>query len=126
MILTCPKGQYAEVMAGVRAKIKLEELGITGGITTRMAATGAIIIEVPGAEHGPKADALTARIREVLRGKEGVRVDRPVRTAEVCIWGLDTSIWPEEAAEALAAKGGCDRQDVRVGDLRVEAGKPLG
>lgn len=56
-------------MAVVRRSIKLTEVGITTGVTTRTAATGALIIEVPGAENAPKADALVARMREALEGR---------------------------------------------------------
>lgn len=55
IVLTCPAGQYAETMAEVRVKIKLSEVGIQNGITTRTAATGALLIEVPGSENGPKS-----------------------------------------------------------------------
>lgn len=80
--MTCPNGQYAETMAEIRAKVKLSEVGIQGGITTRFAATGALVIEVPRSENGPKADALVSRMREVLKDKEGVRINHPTKIAD--------------------------------------------
>lgn len=118
VVLTCPKGQYAETMAEVRAKIGLSEVGIQGGITTRIAATGAIVIEVPGSENGPKADALASRMREVLKDKEGVRVDRPTKTAEVRVRGLECSIKKSEVVEAVAEKGTCQSYEIQAGEIR--------
>lgn len=113
IVLNCPKGQCQELMAVVRAKIKLVEVGLLGGILTKTEATGALIIEVPGPDY-----TLTDKMRNVLNGREGVRIDRPVRTAEVRIRGLDDSVRPEEAVEALAEKGGCTRAEISAGDIR--------
>lgn len=118
VVLNCPKGQSAELMAEVRTKVKLAEVGLSGGITTKTGATGAMIIEIPGPDLSQKADALADRMRQVLHGREDVRVDRPVRTAKVRIRGLDDSVRSEEAAEALAEKGGCSRSEVATDDIR--------
>lgn len=81
-------------------------MGIQTGISIRIAAMGVLIIKVPGADNGPKADALACRMREVLGEREDVRVDRPIKTAEIRVRGLESSIGPEEVKEAAAKKGG--------------------
>ncbi|XP_011859523.1 PREDICTED: uncharacterized protein LOC105557009 [Vollenhovia emeryi] len=105
---TCPQGQYARVVAEVRAKVNLEELGIGSRINTRQAATGATIFEVSGEGHPDRADRLAARIRVALQGEEGVRVDRPIKTGEVRIRGLEPSIRAEEVVAAVSTGAQCD------------------
>lgn len=78
-----PKGEYATTMAKVKSKIKLSKVSIDTGIITQTAAEGALIIEIPGAENGTKANALAQRIREISRGKEGVHIDRSIKTAKI-------------------------------------------
>lgn len=118
MVLTCPQGTYAKTMTEVRQKMTLTEVGIQGGIKTRTAATGALILEIPGTENTPKADALAARIREILQNREGYRVDRPVMTAELRIKDLEGSITIDEVKEAVAEKAGCQMFEVQVGTIR--------
>lgn len=118
VVLTCQNGQYAETMAEIRSKVKLSEVGIQSGLTTRTAVTGALVIEVPGAENGPKADALASRMREVLQNKEGIRISRPTRMAEIRIKGLECSISKEEILEAVAEKGKCRQDEVQIGEIR--------
>lgn len=118
VVLTCPKGKYAETMAEIRGKMKLSEVGIQDGIKTRTAATGALILEVPGAENAPKADALAAGIKNILQNREGFKVDRPIMTAEVRIKDLEESITNEEIQKAVAEKGKCRVFEVQVGTIR--------
>lgn len=118
VVLTCPPGQYAETMTEIKAKIKLSEVGIQDGITTRTAATGALLIEVTGSENGPKADALASRIREVLKDKKGVRVNRPTKMAELRVKGLECSISKEEVINAVAEKGACHPYEIKTGEIR--------
>ncbi|XP_011859276.1 PREDICTED: uncharacterized protein LOC105556772 [Vollenhovia emeryi] len=106
--LTCPQGQYAKVVAEVRARVDIGALGIGGRINTRQAATGATIFEVSGEGHSDKADQLATKIREAIQGKEGVRVDRPVKTGEVRVRGLELSIRTEEVVAAVSAGAQCD------------------
>lgn len=122
VVLTCPNGQYAETMAEIRAKVKLSEVGIQGGIITRTAVTGALVLEVPGAENGPKADALASRMREVLQDKEGIKINRPTKTADIRVRGLECSITKEEITEAVAEKGGCRTYEIQTGEIRRTTG----
>ncbi|GAB1859777.1 CCHC-type domain-containing protein [Camponotus japonicus] len=105
-------------MAEVRAKMNLSEVGIQGGITTRTAMSGALLIEVPGSESGPKADALASRMREVLKDKEGININRPIKKAEIRVRGLNCSIQKEEVVEAVAEKGSCHLHEIKAGEIR--------
>lgn len=76
-MLMRPPGQYAETMTEIRAKIQLTEVGIMSH--PHGARTGALIIEIPGSENGPKADAgLAALMKDTLKDHEGVRVSHPI------------------------------------------------
>lgn len=105
-----------DAMSRVRENIRMEDLGIEE-VNPKRAATGGLILEVPGPESAEKADRLAALMREVLEGT-GVRVARPTKSAEIRVQGLDDSITPEEVARAVALAGGCAEGDVRAGVAR--------
>lgn len=108
--------KYEEVMREARAKIDLGELGIEG-IRFRRAKAGGKLLEIPGSANDARADALAARLREVL--PEGqVKVTRPMVMVDVRLSGLDDSVTREEVAAAAATKGGCAAEAVRVGEIR--------
>lgn len=124
VVLTCPQGTYADTMREIREKISLTEVGINTGITTRTALTGALILEVPGPENGPKADALASRIREVVNDKTGVKVDRPTKTAEIRVKNLECSITEHEVCEAIAEKAECRIHEIQAGKIhRIPRGQ---
>jgi hypothetical protein len=111
---------YAEAMARVRREVNLDELQITD-IRSRMAATGALISEIPGREGGhEKASLLTERMASVLRDKP-VKVAVPRETAELRMTGLENSTTLEEELAAAAEGGGCSTGEVSVGVLRFAA-----
>lgn len=62
-----------------------QSLRPSANLTTRTVATGALIIEVPGAENGAKVNVLVERMREVLKEREGIRINRPTKTTEIRI-----------------------------------------
>jgi len=115
--VTCPPGQYAETMRLARERVDIRGLGIPE-LRPRRARTGALLLEVPGADGGTKAGALAEKLRVALGDREGVTVSRPVKTAEMRVKDLEDSISAAEVAEALAAQGGCAIEDVRVGPIR--------
>lgn len=82
VVVTCPEGQYREVLRLAMDKIDPASLGIEG-MTARKAVTRAQIFEVGGPEHHLKADALADSLRKVMEGREGVRISRPSPTAEL-------------------------------------------
>lgn len=124
IVLTLPKDAeakgvtYAAALKEARAQIDLKEAGIEG-VKFRRAATGATIIQIPGAGSGEKADILAKRLKTVL-SDSGVKISRPIRCADVRISGLDDSITADELREAIAAKGECLADQIRISNIRQD------
>lgn len=108
---------YRDVIAEARTKVKLTEMDIPGGLRFRRAATGACILEVPGASSGDKADKLAEAIQQQV-GMETVRVSRPSKSVDIRITGLDESVSPEEVVAAVASTGECAVDMVKAGEIR--------
>ncbi|XP_028170939.1 uncharacterized protein LOC114360425 [Ostrinia furnacalis] len=106
---------YKKVLTKAKAAVDLAELGIPN-IKVTDSATGARLIEVPGAESKDKADKLAIQLRAALGGD--VIVTRPEKRADIRIIGLDESVTREEVAEAMASRTGCSQEAVRVGEIR--------
>ncbi|XP_024893959.1 uncharacterized protein LOC112468828 [Temnothorax curvispinosus] len=116
--LTCLcEGGYSKHMADCRNAIVLSELGIEKHPSIRTTATGVLNIEISGPECGIKADALANKMAEVLAGREGVRVTRPVMTADIRVSGFERSI-TQEVRNALALKGGVCPTKVEIGPIK--------
>lgn len=109
---------YAKVLAEAKEKIALADCGITG-LRFRKGATGARILEVPGASSGAQADALAQKLRETIG--EMAKVSRPTKSAEMRITGMCDSVTPEEVMTAVAHQGGCPRECVKIGSLRCDS-----
>ncbi|XP_039312408.1 uncharacterized protein LOC120359335 [Solenopsis invicta] len=125
VVLTVPPKKindlpYAEVMKAARSKVDLAALEIDH-LRMRRAVTGGIILELPGEESAPKADRLAEKLVAAL-GESGVRVSRPVPTAEVRVSGFDDSITAAEVAAAITVAGGCAAADILVNGLRPGVG----
>ncbi|CAB0028684.1 unnamed protein product [Trichogramma brassicae] len=113
---------YREILSDAKQKIEMSELGI-GGISIRVAKTGARLLEIPGLGRGAKADALAKKLGDIM-DPTTVKVSRPVKCAELRIFGLDDSATREELQAAVASCGGCAADAVRVGEIRQgRAGK---
>lgn len=123
VIVTCPEGQYKEVLRLAMDQIDPASLGIEG-MTARRAVTGAQVFEVGSPDHHLKADALAAR-REVTVGKEGVRVSRPSPNVELRIRDLCDAVTEEDVIRAVASVGGCAPDQVKIGPIRT-TGRGLG
>ncbi|XP_048001385.1 uncharacterized protein LOC125238158 [Leguminivora glycinivorella] len=108
---------YKEVMSEARNKVQLKDLDISGGLRFRRAATGACILEIPGASSGEKADKLADAIKQQI-GEDNVRVSRPSKSAEIRVTGLDESVTTEEVVAAVARTGGCTPDSIKVGEIR--------
>lgn len=102
-------------MREARTKVNLGDLGITG-VRFRRAITGALIIEVPSKQSGALADKLAVNLKRAFAAKRDVKVDRPTKMAELRLKGMDESVTPLEIAAAVAKIGGCEIEEVRVGD----------
>lgn len=104
----------ADMMRKARNKVRLEDLGISH-VRPKIAATGAVILEIPGEQSAEKADLLVIKLREALQEK-GVRVSRPVKSVDMRVTGLDESVSGEELAIALARAGSCSSAELKVGE----------
>lgn len=120
--LTCPPGRFSEAMKIAREKVKLEDLDIQV-LRPRKAATGAILLEIPGPDGGEKATALRSRMAEALKDMEGVKVTRPIQMAELRIKDVLESTDIEEIKEVVSTLGGCKTEEIRTGLVR---GSPNG
>lgn len=115
--LTCPSGQYAEVMAAAKSQINLEELNIQE-IRPKRAMMGALILEIPGPDGAKKASSLKDRMEAVLKDMEGVRVNLPIKKADLRIKDILDTVEVSELRDAVAQKGECNPEEVKVGVIR--------
>ncbi|KAF9824409.1 hypothetical protein SFRURICE_002071, partial [Spodoptera frugiperda] len=97
---------YGDVLAKLKGAVTPAEFGAPDGFSMKVTATGARLLEVPGAASGSSADALAERIRACL-GAEEVRVSRPTKCLDLRILGLDDSVTEHEVVAAVARTGGC-------------------
>ncbi|KAL0842498.1 hypothetical protein ABMA28_014592 [Loxostege sticticalis] len=107
---------YETALRDAKSRINISELGING-LRCVKAKTGGKLLEIPGATSGDKADALAAKLKEVLPA-ELVRVSRPTKTVDVRLSGLDDSVTKDEVAEAVSRVGGCAADSIKVGEIR--------
>ncbi|XP_059047665.1 uncharacterized protein LOC131843086 [Achroia grisella] len=109
---------YTSVLREAQQKIQLDALGITE-LGFRLAITGSRILEVPGPveESGGKADALAAKLSEVLPA-DVVAVTRPVKSAEFRVLDLDDATTVADVVAAVAREGDCAEASVKTGEIR--------
>lgn len=103
---------YDAIIAEAKAKIRLQDIGITTGVRFRICATGARRFEVLGSDNDLQADALAEKLTQVL-DRDVVRVSRPFKTTEIKVSGLDDSISVEEVLDAVAKAGGCPKDSLK-------------
>lgn len=65
------------------------------------------------------ADKLADSLRAALRERKEVRIERSTKMAELRLKGLEESISAAEIQESVAREGGCNKSDVKVGDMRM-------
>ncbi|XP_053622968.1 uncharacterized protein LOC128682345 [Plodia interpunctella] len=97
--------------------IDLSSIGVDHVSAVRGTATGARIIEIPGANSGAAADSLAEKLREIIGGE--AEVTRPFKAAQIRVSGLDEGVTPEALTEATARAGKCLPGQVRVGNIRM-------
>ena len=73
-----------------------------------------------------KADTFAGHLCEIFAGNSKVRVARPVKMADVRINGLDDSVTPTEVASPITTARGCDKDDVRTGEIRRRSPMSIG
>ncbi|KAF9806310.1 hypothetical protein SFRURICE_019031 [Spodoptera frugiperda] len=96
---------YGDVLAKLKGAVTPAEFGAPDGFSMKVTATGARLLEVPGAASGSSADALAERIR-VSRCGRGSRVQAH-KCLDLRILGLDDSVTEHEVVAAVARTGGC-------------------
>lgn len=107
---------YAEAIRKARNGVSLSDLGIKES-RIRYAANGSVLVEIPGAEGGNKADILKEKLAGVF-GDQAV-VTRPVVKGDLRLSGFDDSISSAEVAEVVAEASACNYRDVKVGQIRM-------
>ncbi|XP_026330563.1 uncharacterized protein LOC113238056 [Hyposmocoma kahamanoa] len=108
---------YKDALGRATATLELGTVGLDF-VRVRSTATGARIIEVPGADSGKTADALAEKLEGIIG--DVATITRPVKTADLRITGLDESVDAERVQRAVATKGGCTLDQVKVvGNIRT-------
>ncbi|XP_022831316.1 uncharacterized protein LOC111359856 [Spodoptera litura] len=110
---------YGDILAKLKQAVTPAEYGAPNGFSLKVTATGARLLEVPGATSGPTADALAERLRVCL-GADEARVSRPTKCLELRIMGLDDSVTEEEVVAAVARTGECPAEQVKTGTIRPD------
>ncbi|XP_032687207.1 uncharacterized protein LOC116851664 [Odontomachus brunneus] len=107
-------------MRRARRHINLGELRI-GEIRTRRAATGTLLLEIPGPEGATRADALAGRMSALFADNQDVRIARPEKKADIRVRDLDEPIAVVDVVSAVATVGGCGPDEIRAGAICPEA-----
>lgn len=106
---------YAKILSDAKESVDLKALGIEG-VRFRTAATGARVLELPGAASAEKADSLANKLRESFSG-DLLKVSRPQKMAELRLSGLDDCTTKEDISVAVAKVGGCSVESLKVGNI---------
>ncbi|XP_029157952.1 uncharacterized protein LOC114930356 [Nylanderia fulva] len=92
------------------------------GANVKRGATGCYIFEIQGAGNQERADRFALELKKALMGKVGVRVARPTKMAEMRLRGLDESIRAPKVIKAIASNGGCEAEEIHLGEIRKTPG----
>jgi hypothetical protein len=112
------KTSYTEVLAQARNQISLRELGVEK-VEMRKAATGAIIIRVPGDKERDKAAKVASKLAGVL-DPAAVKIAALLGRAELKVERIDVSVNKEELRYALVLAAGCKGEEIQVEGIQVE------
>lgn len=96
VVLTCPPGHYEETMREAKNKIDLKQCGVEKGPGIKTALTGALTFEFSGPEGHVHADRVAQKLRELFNNRDGIRVTRPMKMAELRVRDLEDSIKSDE------------------------------
>ncbi|XP_046974679.1 uncharacterized protein LOC124540949 [Vanessa cardui] len=105
---------YAQILERAEQGIKLQELGINGGLKVRRSATGARVLELPRSQSD-QAEKLADKLRTVLDGVASVV--HPVKKVDIKVTGLDDSVTKVKIIAAVAREGNCAPEDLRCGEI---------
>ncbi|XP_067208437.1 uncharacterized protein [Linepithema humile] len=116
--VTCPEGQYSEVMRRITKEISIKEMGIPP-LEYKPGQTGACILQIKGPNKQECADKLAQRMRSLLADNPEVRINRPQIMSEIRIRGLAPSTTAEGVAKAVAEMGECSLTEIKVEDIKT-------
>jgi len=102
---------YADALTKLRNSIPLKEIGISN-TKVKKTASGAVLIEVPGANSKGVAEELRRRAADVLG--EMATVTRPETLGEIRVVGFDESVNASDIITGIAKTGGCGGPEVKV------------
>lgn len=106
----------SEVMAVARERVNIRDLNLRD-MRSRIARSGALLLEIPGPDRQELANKLADRLKEALASHEGVRVSRPLKTAELRISNIEASVTSTEIIRAVSEMGTFDCDTIRVGPI---------
>lgn len=109
------EASYASILTKATTSFSLAEVGLDH-VRMRKTADGARILEVSRSDGGRAAERLCEKLKEII-GEEA-RIYQPVKMAGLRVLGLIETATPEAVTAAIAAKGGCTAEEVRVGAIR--------
>jgi len=100
--LTCVEDtiSYAKALRRAREGISLQDLGIEE-TRVRCVITGGFLIEISSEGMKEKADSLSEKMKEILKDT-GVKIERPMRMADIRISELDDSVTPANITRSSA------------------------
>ncbi|KAF9806098.1 hypothetical protein SFRURICE_008226 [Spodoptera frugiperda] len=110
---------YGDNLAKLKGAMTPAEFGAPDGFSIKVTATGARLLEFPGAASSSSADALAEKLRACL-GADEARVSRPTKCLDLRILGLDDSVTEHEVVAADARTGGCSVDQVKAGTIRPD------
>ena len=113
-----------EVLMLARAKVHLPEIGILN-VKIRYTIAGGILVEIPGENSTAKVDELAGKLREAFVEDREVRITRPVKRSEIRISRLDASVKEEEVANAIVASANCQKEELKIGEIRKRTPRGL-
>lgn len=105
---------YSEALKAARRKISLKDIGIDS-TRIRQSFNGGMLIQITGEDKAKKADELANKLNEVL---SNAIVTRPIKRADIRIFGFDGSVSVDEIKYSLADKCDTDIDQIKVGAIR--------
>ncbi|XP_050667728.1 uncharacterized protein LOC126967307 [Leptidea sinapis] len=107
---------YAWALTAAKQRVSLADIGVKE-VRTRKTALGSRILEIGGPERSQQADRLAEEIRGALVGI--ATVNRPVKSVDIRISGLEDSVTLDDVVGAVAARGNVPREHVRAGRISM-------
>lgn len=85
----------------------------------KRAVTGACLFVISGPDNADKAKKLEEKLLGIFHDKEGIKIARPTKMAELRVSELDDSVSQRDIILAVTRDGKCDSKDVKVEEIRA-------